>query len=123
MVTVRFARYIEADGKSHVNLKTDPTPSGRAIARIFHPSDFSEASEVAFAHALKAALVTHSVLDVLHVTAGHDIDWADFPGVRETLARWGLLPPNSPPTAVVDLGIDVVKCVTHAADPVHAANN
>ena len=30
------------------------------VESIFHPSDFSEASEVAFAHALKIALVTKS---------------------------------------------------------------
>src|SRR4051794_37893577 len=105
-----------------MNQETDTNPYGHVIGRIFHPSDFSAASEVAFAHALKAALVTQSVLDVLHVTAGHDGDWADFPGVRETLTRWGLLPPNSPSKAVVDLGIDVVKRMAQAADPVRAAN-
>jgi nucleotide-binding universal stress UspA family protein len=108
--------------RNHMNPETDTTAYGSVIARIFHPSDFSAASEVAFAHALKAALITHSVLDMLHVTAGHYVDGADFPGVRETLARWGLLPLNSPPQAVVDLGIDVVKRVTPGADPVHAAN-
>ena len=43
---------------------TDPP---ERIEVIFHPSDFSEASEVAFAHALKIALVTGSTLNVLHV--------------------------------------------------------
>ena len=40
-----------------------------AIGSIFHPSDFSAASELAFAHALKIALVARSRLDILHVTA------------------------------------------------------
>ena len=32
------------------------------VDSILHPSDFSEASEVAFAHALKAALIARSRL-------------------------------------------------------------
>jgi nucleotide-binding universal stress UspA family protein len=39
------------------------------INRIFHPSDFSESSEVAFAHALKIALAgKNGFLDVLRGT-------------------------------------------------------
>ena len=34
---------------------------------IFHPSDFSPASEVAFAHALKIALQSKAKLDLMHV--------------------------------------------------------
>ena len=62
------------------------------IRVIFHPSDFSEASEVAFAHALKIALVTGATLNVLHVADGGSADWSDFPGVRDTLERWHLIP-------------------------------
>ena len=36
------------------------------VESVFHPSDFSEASEVAFAHALKIALVAKAKLTVLH---------------------------------------------------------
>jgi hypothetical protein len=35
---------------------------GVKVQSIFHPSDFSEASEIAFVHALKAALVTQATL-------------------------------------------------------------
>src|SRR4029450_9359025 len=71
------------------------------IDTILHPSDFSEASEAAFAHALKTALVAHSRLTLLHVTSDRTPGWwTDFPGVRRTLERWGLLPPNSPQSAV-----------------------
>ena len=41
-----------------------------------------------------------------------------FPGVRETLARWGLLPQESPRAAVPALGIDVRKVVAYDHDPV-----
>jgi len=49
--------------------------------------------------------------------------WSDFPGVRETLEKWGLLPPGSPKSAVGDLGIDVRKAITQKKDPVDAVVN
>jgi nucleotide-binding universal stress UspA family protein len=87
---------------------------------ILHPSDFSEASEVAFAHALKAALITGSRLTLLHVSPDAQGEWSDFPGVRRTLERWGLLPPDSPAAAVPSLGIDVDKVIAYDRDPVAA---
>lgn len=87
---------------------------------ILHPSDFSEASEVAFAHALKAALIARSRLTLLHVSPDATAEWTEFPGVRRTLERWGLLPPGSPPSAVPSLGIDVVKVIARERDPVGA---
>jgi nucleotide-binding universal stress UspA family protein len=88
------------------------------IDGILHPSDFSAASEVAFAHALKAALVAQSELTVMHVSPSMTAEWTDFPGVRETLARWGLIPPNSPRSAVPALGINVRKVIAHDNNPV-----
>ena len=88
------------------------------IDSILHPSDFSAASELAFVHALKVALITKSQLTVMHVSPSMTAEWTDFPGVRETLTRWGLLPQNSPRSAVPALGIDVRKVVTHDHDPV-----
>src|SRR5215510_5218018 len=88
------------------------------IDSILHPSDFSAASEVAFAHALKAALIAKSQLTMMHVSPSMTAEWTDFPGVRETLARWGLLPQGSPCSAVPALGIDVRKVVTYDHDPI-----
>jgi hypothetical protein len=62
------------------------------IDSILHPSNFSAASEVAFARALKAELIAKSQLTMMHVSPSMTAEWTDFPGVRETLARWGLLP-------------------------------
>ena len=91
------------------------------VESIFHPSDFSQASHVAFAHALKIALIAKAKLSMLHATAKSDADWQDFPGVRDTLERWGILPKNSPSTAVVDvLGIEVSKVLATGKDPVRA---
>jgi nucleotide-binding universal stress UspA family protein len=88
------------------------------IDRILHPSDFSEASEVAFAHALKAALVAGARLTLFHVSPDMTAEWSEFPAVRQTLERWGLLPPGSPRSAVPALGIDVRKIIAHERNPV-----
>jgi nucleotide-binding universal stress UspA family protein len=93
------------------------------IVRIFHPSDFSEASHVAFAHALKLALEAKADLSIMHVqrhvrrreTVRH---WTDFPGVRSTLARWGILPEGARREEVGKTGLGVTKVLASSADPV-----
>ena len=93
---------------------------GSKIQSIFHPSDFTEASEVAFAHALKIALVSKAKLEVLHVGTGGSFGWEDFPGIRDTLERWKLIPKASSRSAVGELGIDVAKVKAYGKDPVKA---
>jgi len=93
---------------------------GNRIESIFHPSDFSEASEVAFAHALKLALAAQAELSMLHATDGSDAEWQYFPGVREILERWKLIPEGSPRSAVSKLGIDVRKVLVSSNNPVTA---
>jgi nucleotide-binding universal stress UspA family protein len=94
------------------------------IDRVLHPTDFSEGSKVAFYHALKAALTARSKLTLLHVSPDDPRSAsAGFPGVRETLEQWELLPPGSPRSAVADLGIEVQKVVWHERDPVDAVAN
>lgn len=82
-----------------------------ALRSIVHPTDFSDASANAFAHALRIALIAKSRLYVLHVAvAGNETDWISFPYVREALARWGLMNASEPPAAVCDrLGIKISK--------------
>lgn len=87
--------------------------------RILQPTDFSEASELAFAHALKLALLTRGQLHVLHVSRDDSpVRWRTFPGVREALERWGVLPAGSPAAAVGELAIDVQKVDAVGDDPV-----
>jgi nucleotide-binding universal stress UspA family protein len=90
------------------------------IESVLHPTDFSEGSKVAFHHALKTALMARSKLTLLNVSTEGTSEWADFPGVRETLERWGLLPKGSPRSAVSQLGIDPIKVVVQKEDPVEA---
>jgi nucleotide-binding universal stress UspA family protein len=85
--------------------------------RIFHPSDFSDASNVAFIHALKLAVLANGRLTILHSGADGDAG-QDFPRVRRTLERWEMLPLNSPREAIFSVGLDVQKIATPHADPV-----
>jgi len=59
---------------------------------------------------------THSA----HVEANPGTEWQDFPGVRDTLERWGLIPKGSPKSAVGQLGIGVGKVIASGKDPVKA---
>jgi nucleotide-binding universal stress UspA family protein len=91
------------------------------VTSILHPSDFSAASELAFAHALAIALIRKSRLVIMHARRSAQEDWSRFPAVRKTLARWGLLTPGSPASELVrSLGVDVIKVSTQA-DPVTAS--
>ncbi len=97
--------------------QSQPPRSGD-IEVIFHPSDFSAESELAFVHALKLALATGARLDIVHVADSTEREWGEFPGVRGTLERWGMIPEGSPRRAVTDLGIDIKKAIVDADDPV-----
>ncbi|MDJ0847548.1 MAG: universal stress protein [Myxococcota bacterium] len=93
------------------------------VEKIFHPTDFSEQSAAAFAHALAICLFRQGELTILH--AGQDYldgdDWQKFPHVRRTLERWKLLEPGSSKAAVFrELGIRVNK-VSAVGTPLEAS--
>ncbi len=89
------------------------------IKAITHPTDFSEGSAEAFAHALRLALEFRCRLDLLHVRS-RDGEWSLFPHVRETLARWELLPADAAHSEVEEkLGIVVRKIEIEHRDPLH----
>lgn len=98
-------------------------PEALTGAAILHPTDFSETSGVAFAHALKIAIGLRARLYILHIDRSEPekIDWDAFPSVRGTLTRWQLLEPGSPPEAVMDkLGVGIRKVDVVGRDPVTA---
>jgi nucleotide-binding universal stress UspA family protein len=91
------------------------------VERIFHPSDFTDLSDAAFAHALKLALAGRGELTILHTAPdADDSHWKEFPGVRRWLEQWGLLPACSTREDVARLGLEVVKVAAKRADPVEA---
>ncbi len=88
--------------------------------RIAHPTDFSEASEAAFAHALRLAVLLKAEFDLLHVHRpgeGHPAG-AHPPAVRESLSRWGLIAADAPREAVEPAtGVTVYKVDIRDHDP------
>lgn len=93
---------------------------------VLHPTDFSAASEAAFAHALAVSLANKADLTILHVVRDEDeqVPWHDFPSVRKTLERWGKLEPGSHRRDVGEkLGIYVNKRIgvdTNVSDSIVA---
>jgi nucleotide-binding universal stress UspA family protein len=89
------------------------------IDRVFHPTDFSEASHVAFEHALAIAIARKATLTIMNAQKGfHGEDWSRFPGVSETLKRWGLLDESSNRRDVFGkLSVKVKKIGVDASDP------
>jgi nucleotide-binding universal stress UspA family protein len=91
------------------------------VRSVLHPTDFSPASEVAFAHALAIAILRETTLWILHAGDDDAGGWASFPPVRRTLERWGLLGPGAPREAVYqELHTRVSKVVMPERDPVKA---
>ncbi|MFN7930949.1 MAG: universal stress protein [Blastocatellia bacterium] len=84
--------------------------------RIFHPTDFSDASDVAFAHALKLATREHGRLTILHTDHDHDRHWSEFPKVRRKLEQWGVLPEGSTKESFAEIGLEVEKIATTHKD-------
>jgi nucleotide-binding universal stress UspA family protein len=103
---------------------SDPShPSLPFVASVLHATDFSPASEKAFAHALAISLLRQTRLWLLHAgrrELGGD-DWRKFPPVRATLERWGLLEPGSPRSAVFEeFQVRATKVALEARDPLDA---
>jgi nucleotide-binding universal stress UspA family protein len=87
---------------------------------ILNPTDFSPKSELAFAHALRVAVTTKAVLTLMHGGPEGGEEWHQFPAVRQTLERWGLLEAGSRRADINKLGVQVEKVTSHAGDVVAA---
>jgi nucleotide-binding universal stress UspA family protein len=90
--------------------------SGIPHNSIVHPTDFSDLSIDAFAHAMRIAVATKSKLYVLHVAQDEIAGELAFPHARRLLVQWGLLEDDDPSSAIVaKLGIQIenVRMVGH----------
>src|SRR4030095_12791270 len=99
--------------------------AGQPGMRIFHASDFSKASRVAFAHALKIALLFKAELEIMHVQrhrigSEKDVHWTEFPGVRATLGRWNILPVGADRDDLEKTGLRIKKILNSDCDPLEA---
>ncbi|MEO8589640.1 MAG: universal stress protein [Flavobacteriales bacterium] len=93
----------------------------RTIKHIFHPTDLSKASEVAFLHALRLAVATHASLTIMHVDNKEESDpWGDMPQVRGTLKKWGLLKDDNDVEEFNALGVRIRKLLVDAGNPLKA---
>jgi len=91
------------------------------IESVVHATDFSPASERAFAHALAIAAIRRASLEILHVGPDRETDWQRFPHVRGVLERWGLLAPGSSQADVAQkLGVNVTKVSIESRFPAAA---
>ncbi|MBT5031313.1 MAG: universal stress protein [Proteobacteria bacterium] len=94
------------------------------MSQIFHPTDLglSDIGGHAFAHALKLSLANKGLLTLFHANRPHeDAMWSDFPMVRETLEKWGLLAlSEAHKRDGLRLGIDVAKVVGTEHDSVRS---
>ena len=94
-----------------------PFPDEPFVESVLHPSDFSLASENAFVHALAIALVRKTEFTILH-TGEPGQSRRQFPAVRTTLERWGMLEPGSPRSAVFEqLAVQVTKVSVQGQNP------
>ncbi|MDH3718636.1 MAG: universal stress protein [Planctomycetota bacterium] len=87
--------------------------------RILHPTDLAPENRVPFVHALKIALEAKGRLEVIHVDPHPEmLHWNQYPHVRETLEKWGLLPEPSSFTDLEQLGMGVRKVNITGTNPV-----
>ena len=90
------------------------------VRSVFHPTDLSDASDRAFAHALAIALIRQTKLFIFHAGGDPRGEWKQFPPVRKTLERWGLLKEGSARSDVMEeLSVGVSK-IHAVGDPVQA---
>jgi nucleotide-binding universal stress UspA family protein len=82
------------------------------VKSVFHLTDFSEASDKAFDHALAIALYRKAKLTILHVAERSLTrkEWAQFPSVRMILQRWKVLGPDATDSDLLEkFGIEVKR--------------
>lgn len=95
-----------------------PTIGTSMIQKISLTTDFSAEGTKAFQTALALAVFYRARLEILHVShPDEEPNWGEFPRVRDTLATWGLLPPDARQEDVeARLGVDVVKASIRSKD-------
>ncbi len=96
-------------------------PMNSSIRSIVHPTDFSDLSAAAFAHALRIALAARSKLHLIHVSQYDAGEALAFPHARRLLAQWGLTDAHDPPSVVATkLGIEVDNIRLALQEPTRA---
>ena len=110
------------------SIKQQPKKSkasrGVNIGSIFHPTDFSPSSEVAFVHALKISIIAETKLNIMHVSPKRSgVDLSNFPPIRTTLAKWNTPAALNSEDGSNNIGLPVEKIVGAHKDPVASTLN
>jgi nucleotide-binding universal stress UspA family protein len=106
-----------------MTLNANPANQDRSrdtwVRSILHPTDLTNLSGIALAHALRISLATRSKLHLLHVSPHIASTVAEFPDVRRLLAQWGLSEENDAPWLLASkLGIEVDNTHIKRQEPV-----
>jgi nucleotide-binding universal stress UspA family protein len=92
-----------------------------SLRSIVHPTDFSDLSAAAFAHALRIALAAGSKLHLVHVSQYDAAETLAFPHARKLLVQWGYTQPDDPPWVIASkLGIEVDNIRLALQEPTRA---
>ncbi len=95
--------------------------NSRLFKQILHPTDFTAGDDNALAHALRIGLANEADVTLLHISEeGEQIDWRDFPSIRERLKAWQFLPENASREQVEATGIRLKKALRRGRHPAPA---
>lgn len=82
------------------------------LKNIFHPTDFSRTSDIAFAHALKFALVSNAKLKLMHVSPNSSKKVIqEFPKIKNILRSWNVITEKCTEKDIMKLGFHYQKVV------------
>ena len=91
------------------------------IKRVFHPTDLSKASNLAFSHAIKISILTKAKLTILHVTSKEKE--VQFPRVKKTLIKWGIISEQNSKSDIDKMGFEYDKIVGVHKNPIGSIVN
>ena len=93
-----------------------------SLGAIIHPTDFSASGLDAFAHALRIAVAAKTDFYIVHLERDSHMDnSAEFLGVQQMLAAWGMISAEAPKTALAEkLGVVVQKQIVNSYDTVRS---
>lgn len=111
--------YLGSKPKPRPRFKEEPKKSTRParvvrsfLKNIFHPTDFSRTSDIAFAHALKFALASNAKLNLMHVSSSSSKEVIEeFPKIRKTLRSWKAITEKCTEKDIMKLGFRYQKVV------------
>ncbi len=88
--------------------------------RILSTTDFSAGCQKAFYHALALAVGQRGSITLLHIgpESREQVPWKQYPSVRDTLIKWGMMPEGTQRNEVSEkLGLGIKKAAIRDQNP------